>query len=101
MGILYTRYQHRCKLGRHKRPPELLRLAAEYLCRGGPYSAGTARPLTAMICQARSGLSTNIARMTTAKFMIAVTTNTVCQLPVEALTMLAIGTRIADAPLAV
>ena len=38
---------------------------------------------------------------TTTKFMIAVTTNTMCQLPVEALIRLATGTRKADAPLAV
>src|SRR5580658_5742255 len=46
----------------------------------------------------RIGLSTNKASATTTKFMIAVTTNTMCQLPVESLMMLASGTRNADAP---
>jgi hypothetical protein len=49
----------------------------------------------------RMGLSTNRASATTRRFMIAVTTNTMCQLPVESLIRLARGTRNADAPFAV
>src|SRR6202044_3639165 len=49
----------------------------------------------------RIGLRTNRANPTTAKFMIAVTTKTMCQLPVASLIKLAIGTRKADVPLAV
>src|SRR5580698_9328094 len=53
------------------------------------------------IIRARIGLSTKIARPTTAKFMIAVATNTMCQLPVASLIRLAIGTRNAEVPFAV
>jgi hypothetical protein len=53
------------------------------------------------ISRCRSGLSTNRARPTTTKFMIAVNTNTKCQPPVADLIRLATGTRKADAPLAV
>ena len=49
----------------------------------------------------RIGLSTNRASATTTTFITAVSTNTMCQLPVEALIMLATGTRNAEAPLAV
>lgn len=49
----------------------------------------------------RSGLSTNKASATTAKFIIAVTTKTTCHPPVAVFTRLAIGTKNADAPLAV
>src|ERR1700757_4619051 len=51
--------------------------------------------------RARIGLSTNITKPTTTKFMMAVTTNTMCQLPVASLMRLASGTRKADAPFAV
>ncbi len=60
---------------------------------GGP------QPLA--IKRARRGLSTIKASATTTKFVIAVTTNTMCQPPVAVLTTLASGTRNADAPLAV
>src|SRR6185437_11970453 len=49
----------------------------------------------------RIGLSTNNAKPTTTRFMIVVSRNTMCQLPVDALIMLATGTRKADAPFAV
>lgn len=49
----------------------------------------------------RSGLSTNSAKPTTKKFMIAVATNTMCQLPVDDLMRLATGTRNAEVPFAV
>src|SRR5271169_1670225 len=51
--------------------------------------------------RARIGLSTNSASATTTRFMMAVTTNTMCQLPVASFTMLATGTKKADVPLAV
>ena len=60
---------------------------------------GPDQPLAIM--RARMGLSTKIAKPTTTKFMIAVATNTMCQLPVASLIRLAIGTRNADVPLAV
>jgi hypothetical protein len=49
----------------------------------------------------RIGLSTNKASPTTIKFIAAVTTKTMCQLPVLVLITLASGTRNADAPFAV
>ena len=64
------------------------------------YSAGT-RWSMPTIWRERSGLSTKIASPTTTKFMIAVITNTICQLPVAPLSTFAKGTRNADAPLAV
>lgn len=51
--------------------------------------------------RSRNGLSTNRANPTTAKFMIAVNTNTRCQPPLADLIRLATGTRNADAPFAV
>ena len=63
----------------------------ETACRDQPFA----------IMRARIGLSTNRANATTAKFMIAVTTNTMCQLPVASFTMLATGTKKAEVPFAV
>ena len=57
--------------------------------------------LLSAISRARIGFSTNSASATTTKFISVVTTNTMCQPPVEALMMLATGIRKADAPLAV
>ena len=56
---------------------------------------------TCAIIRARIGLRTNKANATTSMFMMAVNKNTICQLPVETLIMLATGTRNADVPLAV
>ena len=53
------------------------------------------------IIRARIGLRTNSAIATTAMFMIAVSRNTRCQLPVDVLIMLATGTRKAEVPFAV
>jgi hypothetical protein len=53
------------------------------------------------IIRARIGLRINRAIATTTMFMIAVSRNTKCQLPVESLMMLAIGTRKAEVPFAV
>jgi len=53
------------------------------------------------IPRVRIGLSTNKASATTTKFISAVTTNTMCQLPVAPLIRLATGTRKAEVPLAV
>jgi hypothetical protein len=44
------------------------------------------------IIRARIGLRTNKANATTRMFMMAVSKNTICQLPVETLIMLATGT---------
>ena len=55
----------------------------------------------ALSCRERSGRSTKRARPTTRKFMTAVTTNTMCQLPVDTLIRFASGTRKAEAPFAV
>jgi hypothetical protein len=64
------------------------------------FNAGAAfQPLA--IARARSGLSTKSARPTTTKFMTAVTANTMCQEPVDALIILATGTRKAEVPFAV
>src|SRR6516165_3999404 len=60
---------------------------------------GTVQPFAIIRC--RSGLSTNKARPTTMKFITAVTTNTMCQLPVVDFTRFAIGTRNAEVPFAV
>jgi len=60
---------------------------------------GTVQPFAIIRC--RSGLSTNKARPTTMKFITAVTTNTMCQLPVADFTRFAIGTRNAEVPFAV
>jgi acyl-CoA synthetase (NDP forming) len=60
-----------------------------------------AEPQLRAINRARNGLSTYSAKPTTTKFMIAVTANTICQEPVEALITLASGTRKADVPFAV
>src|SRR6516164_7771797 len=49
----------------------------------------------------RSGLSTNSAKATTARFMTVATTNTICQLPVALLIMLATVGKNAEVPLAV
>ena len=64
-------------------------------------SAPAIRPVSCAVARARIGLSTNSASATTSRFMIAVITNTMCHEPVAFLTMLATGTRNAEAPLAV
>src|ERR1700686_2223973 len=61
---------------------------------------GQAR-LLSVISRLRIGLSTNKANATTTKFITAVTANTMCQLPVAVLIMLATGTRKAEVPFAV
>jgi hypothetical protein len=66
-----------------------------------PPSAASTAGQPFAISLARIGLSTNSASATTTKFMIAVMTKTMCQLPVEDLMRLATGTRNAEAPLAV
>jgi hypothetical protein len=53
------------------------------------------------IIRARIGLRMNNAIATTVIFIIAVSKNTRCQLPVDALIMLATGTRKAEVPFAV
>src|SRR4029077_18564108 len=53
------------------------------------------------IIRARIGLRMNRAIATTTMFMMAVSRNTRCQLPVEVLMMLATGTRNAEVPFAV
>ena len=53
------------------------------------------------IIRARIGLRMNRAIATTVKFMMAVSRNTRCQLPVDALMRLATGTRNAEVPFAV
>jgi len=63
--------------------------------------AKSGRSQPRFIARARSGLSTNSAKATTIKFISAVTTNTMCQLPVDDLTTFAIGTMNADVPFAV
>src|ERR1700730_17918732 len=64
-------------------------------------SSHNCRSQPCFIARARIGLSTNSAKATTAKFISAVTTNTMCQLPVADLIKLATGTRKAEVPLAV
>ena len=53
------------------------------------------------MARARIGLSTKSAKPTTMKFISAVTTNAMCQLPVDVLIRFATGTRKADVSLAV
>src|ERR1035438_1169655 len=57
--------------------------------------------LLCVISRRRIGLRTNKANPTTAIFITAVTANTMCQLPVAVLIILATGTRKADVPFAV
>ena len=56
---------------------------------------------TRSMARRRIGRKTNKANPTTAKFMIVVSRNTMCQLPVASLIMLATGVRKADVPFAV
>ena len=57
--------------------------------------------MSEVISRRRIGLRTNRANPTTTKFIKVVTTNTMCQLPVAVLMMLATGTRKAEVPFAV
>src|ERR1700722_3907083 len=65
------------------------------------FAAKSGRSQPCFIARARSGLSTKSAKPTTAKFISAVTTKTMCQEPVDILMRLATGTRKADVPFAV
>jgi hypothetical protein len=77
---------------RRTQPPTAMKFAVmRTLCKLQPLARN----------RSRNGLSTNSARPTTTKFMIAVNTKTRCQPPVADLIRLATGTRNADAPLAV
>ena len=62
-------------------------------------ASGDAQPLA--IIRARIGLRMNRAIATTTMFMMAVSKNTRCQLPVVPLMTLATGTRKAEVPFAV